>query len=70
MIELIKFACSDFWVFCGVIIILQMFLYFIVNGIIRMWSRFIRFLMVRKHGWPPAHLDADGDWQPKNKITK
>ena len=20
-----------------------------------------RVLMVRKHGWPPAHLDADGD---------
>lgn len=22
-----------------------------------------RVLMVRKHGWPPAHLDADGDYR-------
>ena len=25
------------------------------------WSRFIRCLNIRKHGWPPSHCDADGD---------
>ena len=24
-------------------------------------ARLVRGLMVRKHGWPPLHLDADGD---------
>lgn len=24
----------------------------------------MRCLMVRKHGWPPPHLDADGDFKP------
>ena len=28
------------------------------------FNRFMRHLNVRKHGWPPAHLDADGDWRP------
>src|SRR5688572_33097096 len=27
----------------------------------KMWNRFMRMLMVRKHGWPPEHVDADGD---------
>jgi len=25
------------------------------------WNRAMRALNVRKHGWPPAHCDADGD---------
>ena len=66
MLEFFKFACSGFWVFCGVLIILNTICYFIVNGIVRICSRFMRFLMVRKQGWPPAHLDADGDWKPEN----
>ncbi len=31
------------------------------------WSRFTRMMMVRKHGWPPPHLDADGDWKLEPK---
>lgn len=27
------------------------------------WNRLIRHLNVRKHGWPPEHLDADGDFK-------
>ena len=27
----------------------------------------MRMLMVRKHGWPPSHLDADGDLKIQNK---
>lgn len=26
------------------------------------WSRLMRHLNIRKHGWPPEHLDADGDF--------
>jgi hypothetical protein len=30
--------------------------------IFRCWNRFLRMLNIRKHGWPPVHCDADGDF--------
>jgi hypothetical protein len=27
-------------------------------------NRLLRTIHVTKHGWPPEHLDADGDWRP------
>jgi hypothetical protein len=27
-------------------------------------SRAIRLVIVLVRGWPPPHLDADGDWKP------
>lgn len=63
MIEVLKYACSDFWTFCGVAILLNGLAFFVVNGIVRIWTRLMRCLMVHKHGWPPAHLDADGDFK-------
>jgi len=29
--------------------------------------RFMRMLCVLIRGWPPSHLDADGDWKPEPK---
>jgi len=29
------------------------------------WNRAMRHLNIRRHGWPPAHLDADGDFKPE-----
>jgi hypothetical protein len=26
------------------------------------WSRLFRHLNIRAQGWPPSHLDADGDF--------
>lgn len=28
-------------------------------------TRGYRCIMVSIHGWPPPHLDADGDWKPE-----
>lgn len=28
----------------------------------------LRAIMVLARGWPPAHLDADGDWRPVPKA--
>ena len=67
MIEFFQYATSGFWVFLGVSSLLWMILYFAVNGIIRMWSRFLRFLIVTFRGWPPAHVDGDGDFRPTDK---
>lgn len=33
----------------------------LINKVIQ---RGYRVMILRKNGWPPAHLDADGDWRP------
>lgn len=63
MEKIIEIAFSGFWCFIGMCILLNGLAFFLVNGIVRIWSRFMRMLMVRKHGWPPNRLDADGDFK-------
>lgn len=61
MLELIKYLLSSFLVFCGSYFLIAMTLYFAVNGIVRIFTRFFRMIMICKKGWPPNHLDGDGD---------
>jgi hypothetical protein len=35
----------------------------IVGGIRDIWRRTTSLIRVAVRGWPPAHLDADGDWK-------
>jgi hypothetical protein len=44
------------------IIVLLMF-YIAARYGFRCWNRLMRHLNVRKHGWPPEHLAADGDFR-------
>lgn len=63
MIEIIEYALSGFWRFIGFIIILSIignFLFIVVNRIIRGFN-------IRKHGYPPSHCDADGDFKEDEK---
>lgn len=69
MLDILKYCLSGFWVFVGSAILLNGFAYFFVNMILRIWARLLRAIMVFKHGWPPDHLDADGDFIP-NKDGK
>lgn len=69
MLELLKYMLSDFWIFCGCYFLIAMILYFIVNGIIRICTRFFRMIMVLSKGWPPSHLDADGDRLQKSESN-
>jgi hypothetical protein len=32
-----------------------------------LWRRLTSLIRVSLRGWPPAHLDADGDWRPAIK---
>lgn len=34
------------------------------NTLFKIWNRLMRCLNIRKHGWPPPHCDADGDFKP------
>lgn len=65
---MIAILFRDIWTIMGTIVLTYLFLYFVINMIIRIWSRYMRMCVVKKHGWPPSHLDADGDFiQPENK---
>jgi hypothetical protein len=53
-------AMSGFWPFVGCMILLSVplnFVFILVNRFLRHWN-------IRKHGYPPAHCDADGDFKP------
>jgi len=47
-------------------------LFFGINGVIkslevavyRPWNRYLRSRNIARQGWPPPHLDADGDFNP------
>jgi len=67
MDKIIETMFNGFFNFIGMIILICTILHYAVKCTIRIWSRFMRMLMVRKHGWPPSHLDADGDWKPETK---
>lgn len=56
----------SFWAFCAEHYILAFFMlcaaYYITRAIV---VRGTRSFMVAMRGWPPSHLDADGDWKPE-----
>ena len=37
------------------------FIFIVINRILRHWN-------MRKHGYPPAHCDADGDFKEEKKT--
>jgi hypothetical protein len=63
-LELYTYIFSGFWVFLGSILILTMVFHFIFS----MWNRFWRHWNIRKHGYPPIHCDADGDFKKEEEI--
>ena len=45
-----------FFLAVGLGIILETMWNYLINRPLRHWN-------IRKHGWPPAHCDADGDFK-------
>lgn len=37
------------------------------NLIAFIYNRTLRYMNIRKHGYPPAHCDADGDFRNSDK---
>jgi hypothetical protein len=61
--DFLRFTFRDPPHFIGMIILIWIPLKFIhkfVYEILRHWN-------VRKHGYPPEHCDADGDFRPMDK---
>lgn len=57
--EIIELIFSGFWHFIGASILIGMAFQFLLI----IWNRFWRHLNIRKHGYPPPHCDADGDFK-------
>ncbi len=38
--------------------------------VFKLLNRIIRSRNIRKHGWPPSHCDADGDFKPSEEKKK
>lgn len=36
--------------------------------VFRIWNRVLRTINICARGWPPPHLDADGDWKPEPDL--
>lgn len=49
-------GCGAAWVVVSVVGVFSM-----------LANRLLRTVKVVLRGWPPAHLDADGDWRPAPK---
>ncbi len=59
---ILDIAFQGFWSWLGVFFLVIGILNSILRFVFKVWNRFMRMIMVRKNGWPPSHLDADGDW--------
>jgi len=59
MIEILQYALSGFWKFLGFLIILCLLLQTVVTII----NTIFRHININKHGCPPPHCDADGDFK-------
>jgi hypothetical protein len=64
VIQFLELALRSFWHFVGILFLLMAFAALVealLNTFILSWSRTLRTLNIRKHGWPPPHCNGDGD---------
>ena len=63
VLDILKYMTSDFWIFIGCFMVLSAFIKAIfgtINKIFRHWN-------IRKHGYPPMHCNADGDFKKEDE---
>lgn len=63
MKEFFIFIFSHFWPWLG----FSLLICNILSLITKLINRICRHANIRKHGYPPAHCDADGDFRPIKK---
>jgi len=64
---LIESVSGGFWKFIGYWILLGMIIGIPSKVIIVAINRPLRHWNIRKHGYPPAHCDADGDFKKQEE---
>lgn len=63
MSEFLNWAGQHPWLFTLLVLVCAQ----IIGGCITIVNRIIRHFNIRAKGWPPPHLDADGDWQEEEQ---
>ncbi|KKN88797.1 hypothetical protein LCGC14_0244040 [marine sediment metagenome] len=61
----IFFGWTAFW---GLIFLILCTFQFLRTIFFVLPNRILRTIKVTMQGWPPEHLDADGDWKPEPKT--
>lgn len=61
-------ATEHWWLAFWLVFWLGAWAYLICLGLLRTANRALRTIKVALRGWPPAHLDADGDWPPASVV--
>lgn len=65
MKDILEIIFRSFWTFIGFAILFSMLLSFLFL----LWNRFWRHWNIRKHGYPPPHCDADGDFESETNVN-
>jgi len=60
-VELTKVSFLLPWYVASLCLIIGCLVYLIICRILAVIARIIRHWDIKKHGWPPAHCDSDGD---------
>jgi hypothetical protein len=68
--NLLEIMFSGFWQFIGCWILLGSAFYGTLRFLFLVINRSLRAGNIRKQGWPPLHLDADGDSIELQKKAK
>ena len=66
--KVIELIFESGWHFAGAFMLIWLLLYFSVNFLLKLWVKLLRAVMVSLRGWPPTHLDADGDFKSASKV--
>lgn len=53
---------SGFWRFLGCFILFYLLIEIPFRSLLYLVNRILRHWNIRKHGYPPSHCDADGDF--------
>jgi hypothetical protein len=60
--EFLDLMFRSFWTFCGMWFLIATVMSLTLNFLFKAWNRFWRHWSIRKHGYPPRHCNADGDF--------
>ena len=63
MMEFFTYATSSPLVYLGILIIILI----PGNIIVRIWKTYLNYKLLKTIGWPPSHIDANGEWKPQLK---
>jgi Sec-independent protein secretion pathway component TatC len=67
MLEVLQYVLGSFWRFLAVMFLLGILFTYPIRIVGMVIFRLIRSSTIKKAGWPPTHIDADGDFKKEVK---